>query len=247
MDWDEDIASLKISDPEKDGLQLYRNYSLSFKNAREQEFAAIVDAQSPDLARLDEVLGLIYKENVKFVPVIACAFADEELAAMFKAILPDGVPGGKKAMVGRFGPISSLFNRIQFAFAFDLISQDLLVVLDKLREQRNKISHTWNARLVDDFFKDTEQLNLAGLDRAISGSGRKDLIYNPQTHPEVALRIRAVWLLTRLFYEAHFFSRAKKFNLEPNSALYGNNHPKYLGKVSGYALKYTRLIIAAGA
>jgi len=62
---------------------------------------------------------LIQKEDVKFVPVIACAFADEELAEMFKAFLPDGIPGGKKGLLGSFGPLSNLFNRIQFAYAFD--------------------------------------------------------------------------------------------------------------------------------
>ena len=246
MNWDEDIAKLELSDPEKDGLQLHRNYFLSFNNAREQKFATEVDLIWPDTARLGEVLTLICKENVKFVPVIACAFADEELAALFKVYLPDGVPGGKKAMIGRFGPISSLFNRIQFAFAFDLTSQDLLVVLDKLRGHRNKISHTWNVWLVDDFFKDTEHLNLIGLDNAMIESGLTNLIYDPQTHPELALRIRTIWLLTRLFYEALFYWRAKKFNLDPVSALYGNNHPKFLGEVANCALKFSQLTVVDG-
>jgi len=35
-------------------------------------------------------------------PVIACAFADEELKAMFTKFLPNDIPGGKKSMLGRF-------------------------------------------------------------------------------------------------------------------------------------------------
>jgi hypothetical protein len=239
--WDNDIAALDLSDEEKNGLQIYRNYSRSFNDAREVNFASEVDAEWPDTSRLGEVLMLIHKEDIKFVPVIACAFADEELEKMFKDRLPDGIPGGKKAMLGRFGPLSNLFNRIQFAFAFDMIGTDLLLVLDKLRDQRNKISHTWNARLVDDFFKNTSLLNLNGLDDAIKASGMTELVANPSSHPEEAFRIRTIWLLTRIFYECQFYARARMAGLQPMSALYGKNHPKFLGKVSTYAITTSKI------
>jgi hypothetical protein len=245
--WDEDIAALELSDGEKDGLQVHRNYSKSFYDAREVNFAAELDNDWPDTSRLGEVLMLIHKEDVKFVPVIACAFADEELETMFKHIIPDGIPGSKKAMLGRFGPLSNLFNRIQFAFAFDLVSVDLLSILDKLREQRNKISHTWNARLLDDSFKDTSLLNLEGLDDALHASGFGEIAANPADHPVEALRIRTIWLITRLFYETRFYSRARKAGLDPVSALYGKNHPKFLGKVANYAVTITKLTAPRGA
>jgi hypothetical protein len=236
MLWDDDIAGLDLPDTEKDGLQVHRNYSRTINDLREKQFASEVDAQWPDTSTLGEALMLIHEEAIKFVPVVACAFADEELAAMFKTFLPDGMPGGKKAMLGRFGPLSTLYNRIQFAFAFDMVNSDLLIVLDKLRDQRNKISHTWNARLLDDFFKDTAVLNLAGLDDAIQASGMTELVANSAAHPEEILRIRTIWLLTRLFYETRLYPLAKKARVDPMSALYGKNHPKLLGKISTYAL-----------
>jgi hypothetical protein len=123
MDWDEDIARLTLTDEENNGLKVYLNYSKSFDNAREQKFALEIDGENLSVDRLSEVLKLVQEEDVKFVPVIASAFADEELEAMFRRYIPEGVPGGKKAMLGRFGPISSLFNRIQFSFAFDMLSR----------------------------------------------------------------------------------------------------------------------------
>jgi len=34
MDWDPDIAALKLSDVEKNGLQVHRNYSRAFEKHR---------------------------------------------------------------------------------------------------------------------------------------------------------------------------------------------------------------------
>lgn len=45
--------------------------------------------------------------------MIACAFADDELKQMFNTFLRDGIPGGKKALVGRFGP----YRRCSLAFS----------------------------------------------------------------------------------------------------------------------------------
>lgn len=152
--WDKDIANLDMTDAEKNGLQLYRNYNKKFTDEREKKFAASIDATEVDCAPLDDFLALLIDEDIRFVPVIACAFVDEELKQMFNTFLRDGIPGGKKALVGRFGPISSLFARIQFAYAFDMVEPSLLLAIDKLREHRNKISHTWNSALLADFFKD---------------------------------------------------------------------------------------------
>src|SRR6266849_3800413 len=110
--WDPDIAALSLSGPEKDGLQVYRNDNTSFTDAREKQFASGVDYAHPDMSDLQNVLSRLVSEDIRFVPVIACAFADKDLAEMFKRFLPDGIPGGKKAMLGRFGPVSTLFNRI---------------------------------------------------------------------------------------------------------------------------------------
>jgi len=233
---DDDINKLNLSKPEKDGLQVYRNYTKAFTKAREEKFAAEIDAAMPDITPLVEVLDLIETEHVKFVPVIACSFADEELGAMFRAYLPEGIPGGRSAMLGRFGPLLTLHNRIQFAFAFDLMGSDILAVLDKLRDQRNKISHTWKARLVDDFFEDINGLKTPGLEIATNITGP----------PETVLRIHTMWLLTRIFYEAHCYSHAKRARLEPLSALYGPQHPRFLGKVTLPAADKTKTMLRDG-
>lgn len=240
MDYDEDIAKLTLSDPEKTGLQVYRNYTKSFMMHREKKFAEEIDASETSIDRIKEVLALIETEHVKFVPVIACSFADEELKVMYRANLPEGIPGGRSAMLGGFGPLSNLHSRIQFSFAFDLISPDILGTLNKLRDQRNKLSHTWNARLLDDFFKDVSLVQVIGLDEAIVEAGLGKILEKPKDYGEATLRIRTAWLLTRVSYEALWYWKAKKAGLNPTSVLYGPNHPKLLGKVSIPATDLTR-------
>jgi hypothetical protein len=83
-------------------------------------------------------MSLLAREDIRFVPVIACAFADEELKFMFQLFLPGDIPGGKKSMLSRFGPISGLFARIQFAFAFDMVHSDVLMALDNRETLPNR-------------------------------------------------------------------------------------------------------------
>jgi hypothetical protein len=105
------------------------------------------------MSDLRNALFLLVSEDIRLVPVIAYAFADEDLAEMFKRFLPHGILDGKKAMPGRFGPVSTLFNRIQFSFPLDMASSDILTALDTLRSHRNKISHAWNSALRADFYE----------------------------------------------------------------------------------------------
>ena len=82
--WDDDIAALDMSDVEKNGLQVYRNYTKKFAEEREQKFAAKIDENPPDISELSEVISLMLHEDIRFIPVIACAFADEELKRMLR-------------------------------------------------------------------------------------------------------------------------------------------------------------------
>lgn len=59
---------------------------------------------------------------------------------------------------------------------------------------------------------------------------------------DASLRLRTVWLLARIFYETRFYTLAKRAQLSPHKALYGDGHPKALGKVSEAAMFYTKLI-----
>jgi hypothetical protein len=239
--WDSDIAALSLGDAEKDGLQVYRNYNKSFSDAREKQFAAGVDYAHPDLSDLENALSLLVSEDIRFVPVIACAFADEDLAEMFKRFLPEGIPGGKKAMLGRFGPVSTLFNRIQFAFAFDMVSTDILTALDTLRSHRNKISHTWNSLLLADFYE-APLPQMDELEAALEHRLRKDGDFDFQLTPEASMRMRSIWLVTRLFYETRCYPLAKLAQVTPHNALYGKNAPKLLTEVSKHAMHFTTKI-----
>jgi hypothetical protein len=143
------LREMTDSDENTPYMQAFR----AFEKERQEEFAAEVDAAPFDVSELRRAMSQIAREDIRFVPVIACAFADDELEKMFKQFLPDNIPGGKSSMLGRFGPISNLFARIQFAFAFDMVHPDVLVALDKLRGYRNKIAHTWDQETLPDFVK----------------------------------------------------------------------------------------------
>ena len=55
--WDDDIAALSMSDVEKNGLQIYRNYSRAFENDLRKKFVAGVDKTKVDIEQLKSVMG----------------------------------------------------------------------------------------------------------------------------------------------------------------------------------------------
>jgi hypothetical protein len=202
--WDADIAAMDLSNDEKEGLQVYRNYTRAFEKKRQEQFATGVDAIPIDVSELRQAMNLLMREDIRFVPVVACAFADDDLKAMFSLFLPNDIPGGKKSMLGRFGPISSLFARIQFAFAFDMVHSDVLLALDKLRGHRNDIAHTWDQDSLADFMATPlpymDELEDALLHRDIRWGGEGNV------SADASLRLRTVWLLARIFYETRFYT-----------------------------------------
>jgi len=154
---------------------------------------------------------------IRFVPVIACAFADEELKAMFTKFLPNDIREARRACSGGFGPISSLFARIQFAFAFDMTHSDVLLALDKLRGHgmtlpipgtRTAWPTSWNP------LPHMDELESAFASPRHPLGGEGDL------SADASLRLRTVWLLSRLFYETRFYTLAKMAQLRPFKALY---------------------------
>jgi len=60
--------------------------------------------------------------------------------------------------------------------------------------------------------------------------------------PLAAFRIRLVWILGRLVYEAAAYNRAKQARLIPSHALYGKPTAKWLIEVSAISLRATRTI-----
>jgi hypothetical protein len=143
-EWDADIEALGLSAIEKNGLQVYRNYTKAFKRMNERNFSSQIDELEDDWTDLDACLSYIASEDLRFVPVIACAYAEQQIKSMFLSNLPSGGPGGKKSLFRNNGPLSSLFNCIQSAYFFDFMSKELLLALDALRGIRNHVSHSWN-------------------------------------------------------------------------------------------------------
>src|SRR4051794_17545986 len=96
QDWlDPDIAAMQLGYDEKAGLQIYRNYTRSFEAHAIKKFVEAIDQESIDLADLRRLMSLITYEEARFLPVIVFAFVDDLLKETFKAVLPDGIPGGK--------------------------------------------------------------------------------------------------------------------------------------------------------
>ena len=63
IDWDPDIAALKLSDVEKNGLQVHRNYSRAFEKHRNKDFSDEVNGNTFDLEQLSRIHELILTED----------------------------------------------------------------------------------------------------------------------------------------------------------------------------------------
>jgi hypothetical protein len=90
-----------MSDPDENAP--YMRALRAYEKDRQEQFAAEVDAIPFDVSDLRRAMNQLAREDIRFIPVIACAFADTELEKMFKQFLPDNIPGGKSSMLGRFG------------------------------------------------------------------------------------------------------------------------------------------------
>ncbi len=216
--FDKDIENLELSEFEKNGLQVYRNYTKSLTEQRQKEFVAYINAKPFDPAPLEKMLQKILQEDARFLPVIACAFADDELKDLFAGAIRPGIPGGKTAMLGPYGPLSTFFNRIQLGYAFDLISADILEDLDLLRSARNRIAHEWDIRALCDFCdtKHIQKIIEFDMTPLLSAFGSS---VSAKTNPAVALRLRLIWLLSRLVGECRYYFQAKRLGLDPQQLL----------------------------
>ena len=216
--FDKDIENLELSENEKNGLQIYRNHTRHFTEQRQKEFAAYINTKPFDPATLEKMLQKILQEDARFLPVIACAFADDELKDLFAGAIRPGVPGGKSAMLGPYGPLSTFFNRIQLGYAFDLVSADILEDLDLLRNARNRTAHEWDIRALSEFCdtKHIQKIIEFDMTPLLSAFGSS---VSARTNPTVALRLRLIWLLSRLVGECRYYFRAKQMGLDPQQLL----------------------------
>jgi len=242
-DWfDPDIASMRLGYGEKAGLQIYRNYTRAFEENAIKPFVEALDSEQLDLTDLRKLLKLIPTEEPRFLPVIVCGFADELLKSTFKTALPDGIPGGKARMFAGYGRLSDLAKRIQLAYAFDVLSRDLMKELNRLRITRNDIAHTWEIDRLDEFWTGGRLVDMHPIEELLSERKELAVEFSAGFEPLATFRIRVAWIAGRLFYEAAAYNRAKRARVHPAQALYRKPVTKWLAAISKLCLDTTREI-----
>lgn len=240
---DPDIAAMKLSDMEKNGLQVYRNYSRVFEQDRARHFSESVPANPQALADLSTILKLIAEEEPRTLSVIACAYADDQLKEMFRREIPEGVPGGRSELLSGFGPLSRLSQRVQMAYAFGWLSKDILIEVDHLRKIRNDVSHKWDMQLLETKLTQLIEQRQQKIEEYLGDGVRLPESFHESLQPIQKFRVRLVWLLGRITYETHLWVPALKENLIPSKVLYGSNPPAMLGDVSAACIEITRTSI----
>ncbi|KJV36978.1 hypothetical protein [Luteibacter yeojuensis] len=243
-DWiDKDIASMEMSDAEKNGLQFFRNFEKAIAKRRVETFVSGASWDPEVIPSFEQFATLMVEEEERSLPVIACAYADDLLKDMFLRELPRHVPGGPKDLVTGYGPLANFSSRVKLAFAFGWGSEDVLGELDLLRKLRNDISHKWRtsefeAKLVD-LVENRQSPIEAMLDDAKHFPNGLGELTRQQR-----LRVRLIWLLGRLTYECQLWVPALKASLRPFQVLYSGAPPKLLEAMSSLAISSTKRIQA---
>ncbi|NKN38771.1 hypothetical protein HFC70_20670 [Agrobacterium sp. a22-2] len=244
-DWfDPDIAAMSLGYGEKAGLQIYRNYTRSFEKRAIELFVAALDQLPFDTAELERFASLLVSEEPRFLPIITCAFADDLLVVAHRHAIPDYVPGGKKDLFGAYGPLSSFSQRIKLAAAFNVVSPDLPLELDKVRSVRNKVSHSWDTADFSVFLRDSKLTTIEPVEIYMAEHDQfKGRI--AQLDDLGRLRLRLVWIVCRLAYEAHAYHRCKQAHLNPSKTLYGSPASAWLRSVARISLDASKRIMEA--
>lgn len=194
---------------------------------------------------MDKVCNAIASDDERLITVIACAFADEVLDEMYKREIPKGIPGGRDSLFSGYGPFSSLSKRIQVACAFGWMSEDILKDIDVLRKTRNKFSHLWDHESLSGYAEQSPTSDITPVETMLKEHEKRLLLSGVEKLDAVGrLRVRVIWLLGRLFYEALLYPQALKQRLQPYTALYGEHQPKLLMEVSDICSQYTRKVLS---
>ena len=125
--WDPDIEKMNLTAVEKNGLQIFRNFSRAIEENRRDRLVQKLDEGIIDLSEFERFASVVSSEPALSVAVVACAYADELMKEMFKREIPASVPGGRNELLSGFGPLSRLSQRVQIAYAFGWMSTDILV------------------------------------------------------------------------------------------------------------------------
>ncbi|WP_348944134.1 hypothetical protein ABHF33_11720 [Chitinibacter sp. FCG-7] len=242
--WNDDIAAMTLTEAEKNGLQIFRNYTNAFEKSAAERFVSKANEVQYDTSKLDGILSLIVEEDVRFLPVIACSFSDEQLEGMFKREIPDGVPGGRSSMLSGYGSLSRFSQRIQISFAFGWMGHDVLEELDKLRKIRNDTSHSWDINSVRDKLDVLIDSRMLKIEEQLGDGIRLPERFWETLSKEELFRVRLIWLLGRCFYESHLFASAIKQRLNPQLALYGEAKTNLLVSVATKCVTATKSVIS---
>lgn len=243
IQWDLDIAAMQLSDVEKNGLQVYRNYTRAFEQRRNKEFSKEANNSPNDVGSLRRIHELILSEDPRFLAVIVCSFIDEHLDEMFRREIPEDVPGGRSALFSGFGPLSRLSQRLQIAYSFGWLSSDLPGDVDKLRKLRNEISHDWDIRDLRARLDEFIVSSMSPIETHLDDGNRLPKQFYTSLDAIGRFRVRLIWMAGRIFYESILFPRAVKRRLDAAHALYGPDHPELLWIVSESCVQTTRKII----
>jgi len=239
---DLDIAAMKLSEEEKWGLQVYRNYSQAFGEHRVKNFVEQASAFEPEVRLFEQVTSLVVSEEPRVLPVIASSYADDLLRDMFKREIAEGVPGGRSALLSGFGPLARLSQRLQMAFAFSWLSKDLLIEFDHLRKIRNDLSHNWDIALLERRLNELIEEKQQPIEEQLGNDVRLPKNFHEWLSPIDRFRVRIVWMLGRLTYETCLWVPAVNAGIKPSDALYGPNRPVMLRAISAIALNATKTI-----
>lgn len=242
--WDSDIATMNLSDEEKNGLQVFRNYSASFEAHQARELVSEMNALDSPIEELKKLLSLLVTESPLSLAVIACAYADDQLKEMFKREMPEGVPGGRNELLNGFGPLSRLSQRIQVAYAFSWLSQDLLTELDRLRRIRNDVSHKWDMPQLQSRLAQLIEQGQEPIERHLGDGIQLPENFFEALQPTQKFRVRLIWLIGRIHYECLLFVPVVKHRLVPTKVLYSSEAPTLLSRIAGTCVEHTRHVIA---
>lgn len=243
--FDHDIDVMNLGWGEKAGLQIYRNYTKSFETHAMGKFRDALSHDPLELDALRKLTALVATEDLRFVPIVICAFGDDLLEQALKRSVPDGIPGGKAKLFSGYGPLSDLSKRIQMASAFDVVSADLMSDLDRVRTIRNKISHSWDVSALSDFYSGGRTADLFPIEAHLAERAAQDAELGTVLDPGSAFRVRVIWLAGRLRYEAAFYDLAKKARLSPARALYDDGGTTWLREVSAICMDATKSVVRA--
>lgn len=240
---DPDIISMNLSDGEKWGLQVYRNYSLSFGEHRVKNFVEQASLFEEDVQLFEKIAMMMVYEEARNIPVIVAAYTDDRLKDMFKREIPVGVPGGRSALMSGFGPLARLSQRIQLAFAFGWLSKDLLVEFDHIRKIRNDLSHSWDIGPLEARMAELIDVKQSPIEEFLGDGVHLPKNFHLLMSSLDRFRVRAIWLLGRLTYESRLWVPALKSGIVPEKALYGPYVPAMLSSIAAISVEYTQKVI----